>query len=130
MEYLHLQNQHEFISVDADVATGDSAAVTLKAAKTANYTIYVQRIVVAVITYAAKTFTFQDSTGSPVIIGFMSIPAAAPTTLGLQDYVLDFGPRGTALSKGKDLKLALSAAGVAARIHVEGYQKLEGAITQ
>jgi hypothetical protein len=126
VEYVHLQNINELVSKDSDVGTGDSGPVTLQAVKDANHTLYIQRIIISIVTYAAKTFTLQDSAGTPVVIGSGSIPATAPTAAGKQTYEYDFGPRGTALTQGKSLVLALSASGAAARVHVEGYQRKTG----
>lgn len=125
----YYQTIHPKLDVDYDLAAGNAGPVeNLLTAKNADYQVFVQHIVVAVTTYAAKTLTFQDDAGTPVPIGFLSIPASAPTGGGQQEYRIDFTSDGTALTKGKNLDLVLSGAGVAARIHIEGYQKLIGPV--
>lgn len=112
---------------DYDLAAGTAGPVTdLLTPKDATYTLYIQRITVAPTTYSAKTLTFQDDATSPVPIGFISIPASAPTAGGRQDYTIDFGEEGTPLTEGKNLDLSLSGAGVAGRIHIVGYQDIIG----
>lgn len=123
-DYGKYRRQYQDISGDLDVAAATSAAQTLVTVRNSVYQINVQRIKVSVITYAAKTWTFEDSTGTPVVIGQISIPATEPTVPGEQTYSIDFGPIGTALSVGMNFVLALSAAGAAARVHWEGYQRL------
>lgn len=122
-DYEKFRRHYEQINVDYDLATGTAGPVTLKAVRNAGYTIYVQRIDMDVATYSAKVVTFQDSAGTPSVIAQSSIPATEPTNAGAQAFTHDFGPRGTALTEGKDLVLSLSGAGVGARIHIYGYQR-------
>lgn len=121
-DYNKYRRHYQDISLDYDLAATTGGPVTLKAVRNSAYTIYIQRISTDVKTYAAKTLTFEDS-GTPTVIAVDSIPAAEPTNAGAQSWDHDFGPVGTALGEGKDLVLALSASGVAARIHIEGYQR-------
>lgn len=105
-----------------DYSAGNGTSVV--SVKNVNYTLFIQRIVFSPTTYAAKTFTFQDNAGTPVPIGFMSIPAAAPTTGSDQDqFNLDYGPTGVALTEGVDLLMKMSATGAAGILHIEGYVK-------
>jgi hypothetical protein len=67
---------------------------------------------------------FADSAGSPVPIAFFSVPAAAPTNAGAQQYEVDFGPHGFPLTAGANLVLTLSGAGIAAAITIDAYDKL------
>lgn len=106
------------------VATDYTTATALITVRNANYTIYVQRIVVAPTTYAAKTWTFQDSAGTPVPVAFISIPATAGTTGADAEFVFDFGPTGIALTTGKNLNIIMSATGAAGAIHIEAYEKI------
>lgn len=109
----------DFIAV---AATDDSTVIS---AKSAGHTIYVQKITVHITTYSAKTWTFEDSAGTPVPIGHISIPAAAVALPSESNsMVLDYGPKGIALTAGKDLKLMMSAAGAAGAVHIEAYEKL------
>ena len=115
--------QDKSTTIQLVAATDDQASFI--AAKSANHRLYVQRIVVTVTTYSAKTWTFQDTAGTPVPIWHISIPASAPTTGGeTAEYVVDFGAEGVALTLGKDLSLDVSAAGAAGIVRVEAYQKL------
>lgn len=127
-DYQYFQRQYGRVTKDLDIvaATDYSAGngTSILAVKNANYTLFIQRITFAPTTYAAKTWTLQDNAGTPVPIGIISVPAAAPTTGGETDtFVFDFGGLGTALTEGVDLLLKMSAAGAAGRIHIEAYQK-------
>jgi hypothetical protein len=127
-DYAGYQNHYSNKSTDLAVlaATDDTTLIT---AKSANHRIYVQKIVVNITTYSAKTWLFKDSAGTPVDKALISIPAAAvalPSESG--SMVIDFGPKGTPLTLGKNLLLDVSAAGAAGTIHVEAYEKLEGVI--
>lgn len=94
---------------------------TLQALRAA-YTIYIQRIVVHVITDNAATLTFTDS-GTPVVIaGTKASPGIGPITF-------DFGAKGRALTEAKDFLLKNSAAGLAADITWEGYMRPTSAMT-
>lgn len=109
-------------AVDVDVATGDSSTKSALVAAIANWTIYVQKITMSVITDAAQSLSVQDNANTPVVIAKNKVsPGAGP-------IVWDFGPHGTALTRDKQLDLAISGAGLAARVHIEGYQKLGTAI--
>lgn len=130
-DYLHHQFQFTRKLVDRDIVAADQSAqhADVITPKSANHRIYVQKITFSPTTYSAKTITFQDDAGTPVPIGHMSISAAAPTTGGdTCQYILDYGPTGTPLTKGKNLDVILSAAGAAGRLHIEAYEKLEGAV--
>jgi len=130
-DYLHWQFQHTRKITDAFIlaATDYTTATALITAKSADHRIYVQRISVSITGYAANTWTFQDSAGTPVPIAFLSIPASTATTFGDEGTVIfDFGPTGIPLTKGKNLNMIMSAAGAAGAIHIEAYEKLEGAV--
>lgn len=126
-DYLRIrrENQSKLTHFDVTTASDTTALNNVVAVKSANHQLFVQRIKFFPTTYAAKTFTFQDDAGSPVPIGFMSIPAAAPTTGGQTDYYeLDYGPEGTPLTAGKNLDVVISATGAAGRLVIEAYQKV------
>ena len=130
-DLFHLQAQHSRKVTDAFVLTSTdyTTATALVSVKSAQHRIYVQKISVNLTTYAAKTWTFQDSASTPVPIGHISIPAAAaalPSESG--SIVFDFGPTGIALTKGKNLDMIMSATAAAGAIHIEAYEKLEGVI--
>lgn len=124
----YLAYRHNYAAAIKDIALSTStdwtAATQMIACKNANYVIWVQRIVLSVTTFAAKTFTFQDGAGTPVPVGFISVPAAAPTTEGSVPFIIDFGPGGFPLTQGKDLNAVMSATGVAGVLHIEAYQRL------
>lgn len=111
-----------------DYSTGDGTAII--SAKSANHQLFIQKITISITTYSAKTWTFNDSAGTPVPVAHISIPAAAvalPSESG--DITFDFGPKGFALTLGKNLLLDMSAAGAAGIIHIEAYEKLGAVIS-
>jgi len=116
---------HRPWQVDYQLAAATSGTVELKAVRSANHRLYIRHIIVTVSTYSAKTLTFQDDAGTPVPLGLMSIPGTAPTGGGNQEYRYDWCDSGTPLTTGTNLDLVLSGAGVAARIHIEGYEVIE-----
>lgn len=107
--------------VDVDVATGDSATKSAVVAARTNFTIYIQKITISVITDAAQSLIFQDN-GTPLII------AKTKASPGLGPIVYDWGPHGTALTANKQFDIAISGAGLAARVHIEGYMRQSGNI--
>ena len=130
-DYFHIQAQNVREITDRFVlaATDYSTPNALITAKSANHRVYVQKLTISITTYSAKTWTFQDSAGTPVPIAHISMPAAAvvlPSESGTITF--DFGPTGVALTLGKNFNMTMSAAGLAGVVHVEGYQKLEGAV--
>jgi len=123
-DYAFYRRQYSDKTMDATIlaATDDQTLIT---AKSAGHTIYVQKITVEITTYSAKTWLFKDSSGTPVEVKLISIPAAAVALPSESNsMVADFGPKGLALTEGKNLLLDVSAAGAAGRIHVEAYEKL------
>lgn len=124
-DYTKFLRHYQDVSGDIDVATGTAGPLTLVTVRNVNYTIYVQRIRVSVVTFAAsaKTLTFEDSAGTPVVIGIVTTPTSAPSVPGEQSFDFDFGPEGTPLTVAKNFMLALSAAGAAARVHWDAYQR-------
>lgn len=130
--YRRKRTFYQDVSTTAIVAATDdysSTAHSFITPRNASYTIYIQKITVNPTTYSAKSWTFQDSAGTPVVYGIMSFPAAAPTTGGITDqFVLDFGPSGQAMTLGKDFQLKMSAAGVAGSLIIEAYQVLTSAV--
>lgn len=117
-DFLVVQRENHRLSYAHDVATGDTTTLAgALACKNAQYQVYVQRVVFSVTTDAAQSLTFQDSAGTPVPI------AKSKASPGLGILIWDFGPNGTPLTAGKNLDIVISAAGLAGRIQVEGYQK-------
>lgn len=124
-DYRFYQRQYTDVSTNLNVltSTDDTTLITVKSA---NHRIYVQKIAINISTYAAKTWQFEDSAGTPVPVANISIPAAAtalPSESGT--IVYDFGPKGFPLTVGKNLVLNVSATGAAGQVHVEAYEKLD-----
>lgn len=130
-DYLHWQMQYSRKNFDLSVVAADTSTNTANiiVPKSARHRVYIQKITVSITTYAAVTWTFQDGAGTPVPIGHMSIPAAAPALPSETQYVFDYGPTGTPLTIGEELDVILSAAGAAGRIHIEAYEKLESTVS-
>lgn len=98
------------------VAASDGTTNELIPAKT-GYTTYVTLIAVAITTDAAQTLTFQDDASTPVVI------AKTKASPGIGPILFEYGEDGTPLTAEKALDLNISAAGLAGRIHVEGYRR-------
>lgn len=92
-------------------------------ASRAKYTIYIQKIIVEVLTAAAQTLTFQDNNGTPLVVA--RLPASA--IIGDEHVLLD-SEEGVPLTEGKNLDI-VGAAGVAAEIHVQAYLRPTSART-
>ena len=105
------------LSIDSTIGATDAGKNDIILVK-ANHTIYVRLITYETITVAAQVVTFQDDDGTPMKIATIPASQATPVTF-------DFGDFGTPLTQGKNLDIS-NTAGPAARIHVEGYQKLTG----
>ena len=115
----NLRTQYQGFAVDQTVVAGTdptSAGASLVAAKT-NCTVYVTHISVSTTTDNAATLTFQDTADTPVLI------AKTKASPGLIQQVWEFGDDGTAITANKALSVVGSAAGLAARVHIEGYYK-------
>lgn len=122
-DYTRYRKLYQDISGQLNVvaATDDSTLVT---AKSANHTLFIQKIEVNITTYSAKTWLFKDSASTPVPIGFFSIPASAVALPSESNsIILDFGPEGVQLTEGKNFLLDVSAAGAAGMLKWQGYQK-------
>lgn len=102
-------------SVDVTLAATDTGKADVIAVKSANHQIFVQKISVNIYTAAAQAVTFQDDASTPVKIG--AVPASQATPI-----VFDYGPKGVALTAGKNLDIS-NTAGPAALIHIEAYER-------
>lgn len=80
------------------------------------HTLYIQKVVILVETSAAQSMTVASSTGSVTVANLASGAATG-------SHVFDWGEEGKALPEGADLDITVSAAGIGAEIHVEGYRK-------
>lgn len=121
-----LQQFHQLVVADVDfpASTDSDPDTTLITVRSANHQIYVQRIVLSIITHSAQTISFEDSSG--VIIAAHTDAAAGAGVPSVVHW--EFGAVGTPLTIGTNLEASVGAAGIAARIHVEGYQRLGAAV--
>lgn len=110
---------HQDLSRTGRFATTDTSATSWITCPGTRYTIYVQRIIVNVVTDAAQTITIRDSNGTPKVIGG---PTQSSPGVG-QIVLLDGGDEGIPLTEGKNLDVVLSAAGLAFDLIVEAYAK-------
>jgi hypothetical protein len=110
-------------SIDRTIVAADTSAAHADVISPRNslHTIYIQKIILSITTHAAQTITFRDGAGTPVVIA-----AHTDAATGLSVVEWDFGPEGTPLTQGEELDIILSAAGIAARVHIEAYEKLTG----
>jgi hypothetical protein len=104
---------------DVQLAATDGGKAGVVAVKDANHQLYIQKIMYNPITAAAQAVTFRDSAGTPVVVA--TVPASQSTPI-----VFDFGPKGYALTAGKNLDIA-NTAGPAAAIHIECYERIVNA---
>lgn len=115
--YNKLRTVYQNVSGQLNVLAATTTS-TLQTGK-ANYTIYLQKVHVEVTAgSAAKTWTFQDSAGTPILL----VPSLDASAIAHFDF--DFGPRGIPLTEGKDLVLSISAAGAGGWVSWEAYSKL------
>lgn len=119
-DYLHHQFQNTRKIVDRTVLAAHTSTdhADVITPRDANHTIYIQKITVSITTHAAQTITFRDGAGTPVVIA-----AHTDAATGLSVVEWDFGPTGTPLTAGEELDIILSAAGIAARVHIEAYER-------
>jgi hypothetical protein len=85
-------------------------------AAVAGWTIYIQKILVAVSTDNAATQQFEDDATTPLIA------AKTKASPGIGPIEFDFGPDGFPLTEGKALMHRMSATGMAASITITGYR--------
>jgi hypothetical protein len=121
--YERKRKQHGDISGTLDVTT-TTDDTTLKAVRSSNHTIYIQRIEFFVTTSAAQSMSFEDSNTSPKQI--FEIPSSPADS---SHWSQDWGPDGINLTAGKDFKMMVSAVGLAGQLRWYGYQKLTSVIT-
>ena len=94
-----------------------TTTTTLVTGKTSD-TIFIQKLHFEITTgSAAKTWTIQDSNGTPVVI----VPSVDASAVAHFDF--DFGPEGVPLTEAKNLVLSISAAGAVGWVTWEGYSK-------
>lgn len=119
-DYGYYRAQYHNANATAVVAAADSATMSgVITAKSTRHSIFVQRVILSVITDAAQSLIFQDSANTPIIVA----KSAASPGLGVE-VVADFGPEGYQLTEGKNLDIAISSAGLAAKVSIEAYQRV------
>lgn len=126
-DYLHQQFQYKRKTTDKFFLAATDDQTDVITVKSANHRLYIQKIIVSITTHADQTMTFQDDADTPVPIAVLTDEATVVPTVP-SSWVWDFGPTGIALTLGKNFDIMVSAAGIAAAIHIEAYEKLEGAI--
>lgn len=122
-DYTAYKRHYTNKSIDRTILATDTSAAhaDVIAPRNSLHTIYIQKITLSISTHAAQTITFQDGQATPKVIAALTDAAA-----GKAVETWDFGPEGTPLSEGEELDIILSAAGIAARVHIEAYEKLTG----
>lgn len=120
-DYGYFKRVYSNKSIDRTILATDTSAnhADVINPKNANHTVFIQKIVLSITTHAAQTITFRDGAGTPV-----NIAAHTDAAAGQAVVEWDFGPEGTPLTQGEELDIILSAAGIAARVHIEAYEKL------
>lgn len=129
--YGRLRRENSAFDVDYDLAAGAVAATHLQTVKSTSHRIYVQKIIISYLTHVdGKTIDFQDDANTPVVIARRLDDAEGDSTANADVIVIDFGPKGTPLTLGKNLDIVANTGGTGStgRIHIEGYQKLEGVV--
>jgi len=121
-DYRQRRKVYQDISGSTVLAAADdlSATARILVALKAGYTIFIQRIIVDVITDNAATLLFEDN--APVVI------AKTKASPGIGPILHEYGPEGRGLTVSKQFELKNSAAGLAADIHWEGYMRPTGTI--
>ena len=105
-------------TTDVVLAVGDAGKDNVITPKSANHQLFIQKITASIVTAAAQAITIRDDAGTPVVIDV--IPASQATSI-----ILDYGPKGRALTVGKNLDI-VNTAGPAFDFHIEAYEKLRG----
>jgi hypothetical protein len=123
MGYTKYLTEFQDVSVSYTILAGtDYTTANVKITGKASWTIYIQRILVAVTTDNAATQNFQDSSSTPIEI------AGTKASPGIGPIEFDFGPRGFACTADKSFQHKMSGAGLAASVTVQAYMKrTEGA---
>lgn len=126
MDYLHWQFQHKRKVTDLDILVGTQNYDNVISPKTANHRLYIQKITLSITTHFDATITFDDDGAGPPIAAFTDEATVVPTVPS--SWTWDFGPTGRPLTLGANLDVTQSAAGIVGIVHIEAYEKLEGAV--
>jgi len=126
-DYLFYQRTYAKKSATVNVLTGTAAYADVLTPKSANHQLFIQRIVLSIITHVADTYTIDDDGAGPAIATHLDV---TPQAAGVPSVVVwNFGPEGYPVTKGANVDVSHSATGVA-NIHIEGYEKLIGPVAQ
>lgn len=121
-DYIQIQRENTPKRADLDILVGTQTYNNVLTPKTANYQLFIQRIVLSITTHFDATVTFDDDGAGPPIAAFTDEATVIPTVPS--SWVWDFGPYGRPLTAGANLDVGQSAAGIVAVVHIEGYEKL------
>lgn len=119
-QYKYVNKMHASANGQLNFSTAQTT-VQLKAVKDSSHTIYIQRVIVFIKTDAADSITFQDDSGTPVVVGVVTSSPGVDTR-----WDFDYGEQGIALTTGANFEAVFSAAGLAGTIVFYGYQKGSG----
>ena len=120
-DYVHYKNLYSDKTTDAEILVGTTALANVIAPKSSSHQIWIQKITLSITTHFATTATFDDD-GSGAVVAQHTDAAAGAGVLSV--VVWDFGPKGTPLTVGANLDIAIGSAGLVARVHIEAYEKL------
>jgi hypothetical protein len=120
-DYLFYQNHYSNKTVDGALSSGGTVTVV---PKTSSHQLFIQKIQYGIITHASgKKITAADGT--------ITLPSVVDQTAGAgvpDVVVLDFGPKGRALTVGATLTITSESSGPVADVHIECYEKLGATI--
>lgn len=127
-DYLHWQLTYTRKVTDVDIVVGTQNYADVITPKSANHRIYIQKITLSITTHFDATITFDDDGSGPAIAAYTDEATAAVTGQGHVPVVWDFGPTGRPLTLGANLDITQSGAGMVGVVHIEAYERLEGAV--
>jgi hypothetical protein len=127
-DYLHLQYQNTRKVTDLDIVVGTQNYADVITPKSANHQIFIQKITLSITTHFDGTITFDDDGAGPPIAVFTDEATVVPTVPS--SWTWDFGPSGRPITKGANLDVTQSAAGIVGIVHIEAFEKLIGPVAQ
>lgn len=127
-DYLHWQFQNTRKIADVDILVGTQNYAAVLTPKSANHQIFIQKITLSITTHFDGTVTFDDAGAGPAIAVYTDEATVIPTVPS--SWTWDFGPTGRPLTKGANLDVNQSAAGIVGIVHIEAYEKLIGPVAQ
>jgi hypothetical protein len=112
-----LRKYHREVSRALQFAAAYAGTASFIPTLGAKYTIHIQKVTVNITTDAAQTLTVQEGGGRV----FCTVPASPG--VGIMEF--DFGAEGMASTKGAEIDIVLSGAGLAGWINIEAYALIE-----